>query len=249
MTRREMLREQYEDALFALLMDEVAEAEGKKALEENQRLRDSGEVVIPEATHRRCLRTIARKTAQQKAKRWGRAASKVVSKVAVVALVGMLTFTTVFAASEEFRVRTLNFIIEIFDDRTEIMLPPEQFDPPRQAHTAPQFSVDWLPEGFELADEGENASMVWRNYENDDSGAYISVSVKDLNGGGLNVDTEDAQTQSVQLQGKDVMLVEKDDVIQIRWQAAEESPWLFSLVRQNVDRDTLLKVAEGVIIK
>ena len=35
MTRREMLLEQYEDALFALMMDEVAAVEGQKALEEN----------------------------------------------------------------------------------------------------------------------------------------------------------------------------------------------------------------------
>ena len=34
MTRREMLMDRYEDALFALLMNEVAEAEGRKALEE-----------------------------------------------------------------------------------------------------------------------------------------------------------------------------------------------------------------------
>ena len=32
MTRKERLREQYEDALFALIMEEAAEAEGQKAL-------------------------------------------------------------------------------------------------------------------------------------------------------------------------------------------------------------------------
>ena len=34
MTRREQLQEQYEDALFALLMDELARSEGEKLLEE-----------------------------------------------------------------------------------------------------------------------------------------------------------------------------------------------------------------------
>ena len=38
MTRREELQEAYEDAMFALLMDYVAESEGKKALEENRAL-------------------------------------------------------------------------------------------------------------------------------------------------------------------------------------------------------------------
>lgn len=39
MTKREKLLEQYEDALFSLLMDEFAESEGKAALEENERLK------------------------------------------------------------------------------------------------------------------------------------------------------------------------------------------------------------------
>ena len=39
MTKREQLIEQYEDALFALLMDSVAEEEGKQALELNERLK------------------------------------------------------------------------------------------------------------------------------------------------------------------------------------------------------------------
>lgn len=42
MTRQELLVEQYEDALFALIMDKVAEVEGQKAIEENQRLKASG---------------------------------------------------------------------------------------------------------------------------------------------------------------------------------------------------------------
>ena len=39
MTRREQLQEQYEDALFALLMDDLAAIEGQAALEENERLK------------------------------------------------------------------------------------------------------------------------------------------------------------------------------------------------------------------
>ena len=65
MTRQELLVEQYEDALFALIMDKVAEVEGQKAIEENQRLKESGEVVIPEELNRRCKQTIRCKTAEK----------------------------------------------------------------------------------------------------------------------------------------------------------------------------------------
>ena len=39
MTKRERLLEEYEDSLFALIMDEFAEEEGKRLLEENERLK------------------------------------------------------------------------------------------------------------------------------------------------------------------------------------------------------------------
>lgn len=47
-TKREQLRESYEEALFALLMDEVAVAQGKEALEENERLKRNPDAAVPE---------------------------------------------------------------------------------------------------------------------------------------------------------------------------------------------------------
>lgn len=113
MTRREKLMAQYEDALFALIMDEVAEAEGRIAIEENQRLKESGEVEIPAEMSRRCKRTILRKTSENNIKRYGKGVGKVLNKVAIVALMAVFLFTTAFAASDSFRVKTLNFVMEV----------------------------------------------------------------------------------------------------------------------------------------
>lgn len=54
MTNHERLTEQYEDALFALLMDSVAEEEGKKAIELNERLKADPEAEVPAEVRRRC---------------------------------------------------------------------------------------------------------------------------------------------------------------------------------------------------
>ena len=80
MTRQELLVEQYEDALFALIMDKVAEVEGQKAIEENQRLKASGEVAIPEELNRRCKQTIRCKTAEKHLKRYGKGFGKVLTR-------------------------------------------------------------------------------------------------------------------------------------------------------------------------
>lgn len=47
--------EKMEDAVFSLIMQEVAAEEGRRAIEENERLKADPSFIVPEATRRRCL--------------------------------------------------------------------------------------------------------------------------------------------------------------------------------------------------
>ena len=58
MDENERLYERYEDAVFALLMDRVAEENGKKLLQQNEELLADPDVAVPETLSTRCLRTI-----------------------------------------------------------------------------------------------------------------------------------------------------------------------------------------------
>lgn len=58
MKTREQLQDEYEDALFALLMYDVAELEGRRAEEENERLRNDPGAQVPEEVDQRCLQVI-----------------------------------------------------------------------------------------------------------------------------------------------------------------------------------------------
>ena len=66
MNRRDELRERYEDALFAFLMEDVIETEGKKMLEENERLKQDPLAAVPEAVDYRCIQTIKRGFAKER---------------------------------------------------------------------------------------------------------------------------------------------------------------------------------------
>lgn len=112
MTRREELQEAYEDAMFALLMDYVAESEGEKALEENRVLQEDPDAEVPQEVRRACLKEIHRAFRKKSARSVGRITMKVINKVALVALLGTLLFSTAFAISPEFRVGTLNMLID-----------------------------------------------------------------------------------------------------------------------------------------
>ena len=53
MTHREELMEKYEDALFELLMDEVAQVEGEKAIQLNEKLNSDPQYAVPESVQKR----------------------------------------------------------------------------------------------------------------------------------------------------------------------------------------------------
>ena len=74
MTKQEMLYEQYNDALFRLLMHSVAQHQGQQYQEENQALK-AQEGGPSETAKRRCLRTISRQVRRGHARAAARPAS------------------------------------------------------------------------------------------------------------------------------------------------------------------------------
>ena len=247
MTRRERLVEQYEDALFSLIMDEVAEAEGRKAIEENQRLKESGEVVIPEELNRRCKQTILRKTAKNHLRRYRKGFGKALNKVAIVALMTLLLFTTAFATSESFRAKTLNFVMEAFVDRTEIKFVPGDTDTDSTA--VPEITAGWLPEGFELTrTDALKANRVYE-YANSDNTAYIAVNIMEMTSVSMALDTEDAKTLSLQVQGEDAIMVDKGNIKQLVWKLHTDENRYCCVITENISEEDMLKFAENILVK
>ena len=247
MTRRERLVEQYEDALFSLIVDEVAEAEGRKAIEENQRLKESGEVVIPEELNRRCKQTILRKTAKNHLRRYRKGFGKALNKVAIVALMTLLLFTTAFATSESFRAKTLNFVMEAFVDRTEIKFVPGDTDTDSTA--VPEITAGWLPEGFELTrTDALKANRVYE-YANSDNTAYIAVNIMEMTSVSMALDTEDAKTLSLQVQGEDAIMVDKGNIKQLVWKLHTDENRYCCVITENISEEDMLKFAENILVK
>lgn len=203
MTRREFLQEQYEDALFALLMDDLAVAEGEKALEEHERLQNDPEAAVPDQVVRRGLKTIKKKFTKQNAKTVRRVTTKVIGRVAVAAFVGMIFFTTVFAASTDFRVSTINYIIDVFDDRTIFSTETVNSNEVQTVHAG------WVPVGYEQADR-ELADGFLKVLFRDKTGQEIIVRV--IHGNKINaVDTENAEVGTVVINNYEAVTVVKQD--------------------------------------
>jgi len=71
MNEDERLYEQYEDAFFALLMNRVAEANGKELMQKNEELLADPNAAIPESLNKRCLQILEKNQRQSAAAKGG----------------------------------------------------------------------------------------------------------------------------------------------------------------------------------
>ncbi len=234
MTRREQLQEQYEDALFALLMDEVATAEGEKALEENERLKNDPDAVVPAEVRQKCLRSIRRRFAVKNARAVGRFTARAFSKVALVAGIAAMLFTVAFAASETVRTNTLNLVVEVFDDHTAFSF--------AGSDDGCRVVAGWLPEGYVLESQSEDSlgsDYLYRKSEDE----YFSIFFTTGDGTVLGADTEDAEVRSIAINGTRATLVKKENEIQITW-GIQERPAFLCILGTGITEEDLVHIAE-----
>lgn len=242
MTKREMLLEQLEETAFALMMEEVAKEEGKKALEENERLKADDSFIVPESTYRKGIVTIKRYFSQKNRQPVMRTVSKVVSRVAVIVLVMLLLFATAFATIPELRSKTLNLIIEVFDDRTRI-----EFGEDVPSASTSDSLVSWVPDGLELVDKGENDIAIWERYS-DSKEMLVEARIYYGGGNAYEIDTEDAIVEECEVGGHPATMVFKKDAIRLTIPAIENKR-VYYIHSEGVDGNTVLLVAESMDIR
>ncbi len=239
MNRQEELQDRYEDALFALLMDKIATAEGEEALEEIERLKNDPDAAIPEDVDRRCLQTIQRHFAKQKVYAAGRFTIKAVKYAIMAAGIAGLMFTAAFAVSEDVRSTTLNLMIEVFDTDTTLRFVGETND------VAPQISVGWLPPGYTLESHGSSVASTWYQYTNsEDEFIYVDCSL--AKGATVSVDTEDAEVEYIEINGYQAMLIRKNSELQLVW-PAKGSSIVVDITASNLEEEVFLHIASELI--
>lgn len=243
MTKREILLEQLEETVFALMMEDVEKEEGRKALEENERLKEDECAAVPVTVYRKGLATIRRQFSQQNRRVIMRTTSKVISRVAVIVLVMLLLFTTAFATIPELRAKTLNLIVEVFDDRTRIEF--RESAPEAQAEENKNI-VGWVPEGFELVDKGETEVVAWEKYANLD-GAFVEVNIYHSDGLAYGVDTENAKVDEIVINGYAAIISFEENDIQIACPVIESKRMHF-IRGENVSGEIVLRVAQSIDI-
>lgn len=244
MTKQEMLYEQYNDALFRLLMHSVAQHQGQQYQEENQALK-AQEGGPSETAKRRCLRTISRQVRRGHARAAARTASRVLSKAAVVMLLVISCLTAAFAVSPVFRSDALRWAVATFGDHAEY-----RFNQTEGGVQYQGIEVGWLPEGYELVESRATNRTILRRYTKSgaDMKQRIDIRIMDFSDEGVfKIDTEADEVYQVLVQNTLATVIEHDNSVQLIWMYPE-SNCIIMLCGDNISTETALRIAQSIVL-
>lgn len=260
MTRKDKLRENYEDALFALLMESVMEEEGEQLLQESNRLNADPAFEVPEEVHQRCRRTIKRAFARKNRMSAGKKLYRILSHAATVIVACGLLFTVAYAAIPEVRAKTLNLLIEASDAYTTLILQGKGAG--AESNTvlpAPQsgdlvllgYQFPAVPDGFELNPTFSQSSphlekLYYLDSKSEGESFIMYGATVVQEGTPFLVDTEDADlVREMELNGFSGLLIEKDNLTHIVLVDAERSVFC-SVMCKGLPSETAMRLASGI---
>lgn len=239
--KKQKLLEQYDDAAFALLMDEYAETEGARLMAEFEAAQAAGQVPeMPAELDEQCRRMIRRDRAKKRGKQAARSFRKVAVKAAVAVLVFIGLMTTVVMSVDALRVPVLNFFVEYFDTFASISTE----DHPEANNTDPLIAlVDLIPMDYVQTFHSVNANSVCTAYENAD-GETICMDIFS-SGASMNIDTEDAECTEVFLGDYKALLIEKYGY-QIVW--TDDAGITYIFYASNLSKKEVIEICASIAL-
>lgn len=144
-------------------------------------------------------------------------------------------FAGVFSVGA-WRSRIMSFVIDV-SSNTEIRILTENSNYYRDKY----ISVDYLPEGFELAENNNgNNNRIMRFTKND---LYISIVITDIDVRS-SIDTEDAIQENIKIRNYNAIYLENSNVKSVVYNTDEK----IFMISGNITKDDLIKVAKNTYI-
>lgn len=166
---------------------------------------------------------------------------RALSRQAVIILITVLIGISVtLTVNAEFREKVISWVIEIFETYGIFELKGEKEPDMAILQT---YRPTYLPKGFQLFNTVTQPSLILYEYETD-SGSSLTI-LMSLSDGRIYMDTEGVELEEVDFEGTTAYYFEKDDSSHLIF---GKDDYHF-VVYGNVDKDEILKIAEGIKIK
>ncbi len=209
------------DAAAVVAQEMAAEAEGTLEGYEKFEFSDRHKAVMDQV--------FAEYRANEKKKRH----IKTVKRAAIILIACFTMFGATVFCVKGLRIKFLNYILEMYDSHTEL-----KYENPLETE---ELELDYIPEGFQLK-EYSNEGYIFLNFEKAELYFHIIARNEDLRS---NIDTEDAFVERIVINGAEVLLSEKNDLIILAFHDQE----FYYTVSGNIGKAEIIKIAENLHYK
>lgn len=246
MDEREKLQERYDDAAFALMMDECAEADGEAFLAEFRAAAEAGDLPeIPADMDRLFRDTIKREFAARerkvRVKQLKRAAARVA--VAVFAVIGVLS--TLVMSVDAWRAPIFSFLQKEYDEFMSIRF-PEPMEGISDVQVMRNVSVElfegMLPDGYTKISETMTEDLTLVAYQNEE-GRIAQINITPA-GGTVKLDTEGAIVTEIFLSDYKAILMEEEGYC-VFWHC-EKADVLYTIQADALTKEEILEISRTI---
>lgn len=246
MNRNDRLYNDYEDALFALLMDKVAQEEGARLLEENERLKNDPNAAVPPELNKKSLDTI-RRTLAGRQRRHTHTVGWYLSRLAVAILAALLLFAVAYASIPDLQLRTLEMLIENSDVSSHLSFSigkNEVATSENQQETLAGYTLPELSRKYVVTDQGETSRNAWIEYKHAD-GSVIRITT--TNSADYFLDNEAVRDyEEIVVSGfSGKTYYDKDGAVYVSWYDTEHER-VIVLYANGIDKETARTYAEQI---
>lgn len=245
MNRNDRLYNDYEDALFALLMDKVAQEEGARLLEENERLKNDPNAAVPPELNKKSLDTI-RRTLAGRQRRHMHTVGWYLGRLAIAILAALLLFAVAYASIPELQLRTLEMLIDNSDVSSRLSFAGggDERGKEVELQTLAGYTLPELSRKYAVTDQGETSREAWIEYQHE-NGSVIRITTTDS--ADYFVDNEAVRDyEDVVVSGfSGKTYYDKDGAVYVSWYDTEHER-VFVLYANGIDKETARTYAEQI---
>lgn len=242
---RQKIYEEYEDSLFKLVMHDVAQQEGRLFQEEAKKLQNDPKYQPSQEAVQNFSRQIDAYLKKSKSDTKKCRVRQGLNKAAIALLLTLLILGTTVVTVEAFRVKALNFLMDIQQEYTSFQLE----DSDRSGFEDRGTTIGWhqayvptyIPDGYEVSTTSQNESYKKIEFTNS-QGSLITY--MELNAGHKPaVDTENNSVfETIDINGYKGTVVVKNSLMTVIWAMNGR----MFMIQGKIDKDTAIKMARGV---
>ena len=240
--------DELEDAVFRLMMEKVAYAEGEKLIELNEKLKNDPSADVPKDIQDRCLKRIRKEIKRRERQRTGISTWKVLRFIPIAVVTALFLGLLAYAAFPTVRTTVQNLFLEKNAEYISWKLNDESTSGDSISTHTPSFSIV-LSDEYQLIAYHKDAQNEYATYQSKlDPAQVVQINLVYSDVANYTSDIEDIDYyEETKVHNYEAIITEKEGTTVVTW-SEPNVPCFVSLNTTKLDIVTVKEIANSINI-